>query len=59
MPILRPKIKLEKQIFSKFSFWRLFLEVKGRYLQIYQKLLIFKVFVIFKNENFAARAQKN
>ena len=35
--------------FLKFSLWRLFYEVKGRYLQIFNnKIFVFKISVIFK-----------
>ena len=40
----------------KFSFWGLFFEVKERFMQIFKKILIFKVLAIFENENFVMRA---
>ena len=47
--------KLIKQNNLKFSFWRLYVEVKGRYLQ-FKIIFIVKVTVIKKKKNFAVRA---
>ena len=35
------------------SFWRLFFEVKGRYLQIFKKVFNYKIPLMFESENLA------
>ena len=40
-------------IFFVISFWRLFFEVKGRYLQIFKKVFNYKIPLMFESENLA------
>ena len=39
--------------FFIISFWRLFFEVKGRYLQIFKKVFNYKIPLMFESENLA------
>ena len=41
-----------------FFFWRLFFEVKGRYLQNFKKMFILRSLWFLDSENFIARAAK-